>query len=330
MINELSEEQIAKLPKYRDEWIRIGLSTEPLDFERAKNAAILAYQSAGLEAPKLFLRFRDPIEAAMAAAMLRDDQVRDQVRNQVRDQVRGQVSGQVRDQVWDQVEAQVEAQVRAQVFDEAKKGLNNDGASNIGWAGYAAWVSFFRDVCGWRGDTLSKFEISESLVKSCGWTWWHENVLAISDRPHIIKRDNEGRLHCETGPSIAYRDGWTLHHWHGVSIPPEWVNGKKPSAKEALHWANVEQRRAACEILGWQHILAELDAKVIDKDDDAEIGTLLEVNLPDSGPERFLSVRCGTGRQFALPVPREVDTALAANAWTYGLDKHSFKPEIRT
>jgi hypothetical protein len=108
------------------------------------------------------------------------------------------------------------------------------------------------------------------------------------------------------------------------------VTGKKPSAKEALHWANVEQRRAACEILGWQHILAELDAKVIDKDADAQIGTLLEVNLPDSGPERFLSVRCGTGRQFALPVPREVDTALAANAWTYGLDKLSFKPEIRT
>ena len=120
MINELSEEQIAKLPKYRDEWIRIGLSTEPLDFERAKNAAILAYQSAGLEAPKLFLRFRDPIEAAMAAAMLRDDQVRDQVRNQVRDQVRGQVSGQVRDQVWDQVMGQVSGQVWDQVMDQVR------------------------------------------------------------------------------------------------------------------------------------------------------------------------------------------------------------------
>jgi hypothetical protein len=279
---------------------------------------------------------RDQVRAQVWAQVRNQvwDQVRAQVRDQVRDQVWDQVRDQVRDQVWAQVRAQVGDQVWAQVRDQvgqaAKAGINNDGASNIGWAGYAAWCSYFRDVCGWRGDTLSKFEIFESLVKSCGWTWWHENVLAISDRPKTIKRDNEGRLHCENGPSIAYRDGWSLHHWHGVSIPPEWVTGKKPSAKEALHWANVEQRRAACEILGWQHILAELDAKVIDKDADAQIGTLLEVNLPDSGPERFLSVRCGTGRQFALPVPREVDTALAANAWTYGLDKLSFKPEIRT
>lgn len=304
-ITKLTPEQAAQIPGWVKKWVDIGLSTEPADFEAATEAALKAYALCNLKKPMVVLRMGSPYAAivggAMAWKMLRS-----------------------------LIPSQVEAQVRAQVFDEAKKGLNNDGASNIGWAGYAAWVSFFRDVCGWRGDTLSKFEISESLVKSCGWTWWHENVLAISDRPHIIKRDNEGRLHCETGPSIAYRDGWTLHHWHGVSIPPEWVNGKKPSAKEALHWANVEQRRAACEILGWQHILAELDAKVIDKDDDAEIGTLLEVNLPDSGPERFLSVRCGTGRQFALPVPREVDTALAANAWTYGLDKHSFKPEIRT
>jgi hypothetical protein len=108
------------------------------------------------------------------------------------------------------------------------------------------------------------------------------------------------------------------------------VEGKKPTPQAALQWPNVEQRRAACEILGWAQILSELDAKVINKDDDEHIGALLEVNLPDSGPERFLSVRCGTGRQFALPVPREIDTALAANAWTYGLDRLSFKPEVRT
>ena len=345
-INKLTPEQEADLSATRDKWLDIGLSTAPIDREASKAAVAKMYECAGLPAPNIFIFLDSPRQGAIAAVLLKDSklgaqvraqvwaQVRAQVRDQVWAQVGDQVGAQVWDQVWDQVGdqvwAQVGDQVGAQVGQAAKDGINNDGASNIGWAGYAAWVSFFRDVCGWRGDTLSKFEISETLVKSCGWTWWHENVLAISDRPKTIKRDNEGRLHCENGPSIAYRDGWSMHHWHGVSIPPEWVTGKKPSAKEALHWPNVEQRRAACEILGWQHILAELDAKVIDKDDDAQIGTLLEVNLPDSGPERFLSVRCGTGRQFALPVPREVDTALAANAWTYGLDKLSFKPEIRT
>jgi hypothetical protein len=56
----------------------------------------------------------------------------------------------------------------------------------------------------------------------------------------------------------------------------------------------------------------------------------LEATLPDSGKERFLQVRCGTGRDFCIPVPREMTTALQANAWTYGLDAINFKPEVRT
>ena len=185
---------------------------------------------------------------------------------------------------------------------------------------------------GWENETLDKFKIDEDLAKSCGWVWWHENVLAISDRPEVLRRDAQGRLHCEAGPSIAYRDGWSLYHWHGVSIPQEWVEGKPPAPSEALTWQNIEQRRAACEIVGWAKILKQLDAKVIDADSDAEIGTLLEVNLPDSGAERFLKVRCGTGREnIVLPVPREVRTALQANAWTYGIDDLKlFKPEVRT
>jgi hypothetical protein len=77
-------------------------------------------------------------------------------------------------------------------------------------------------------------------------------------------------------------------------------------------------------------VLEQLNARVIDTDDDEEIGQLLEAEIPESGPERFLRVRCGTGRTFVLPVPRECNTAHEANAWSYGLDAMSFKPEVRT
>ena len=80
----------------------------------------------------------------------------------------------------------------------------------------------------------------------------------------------------------------------------------------------------------WVNILKELDAKVIDEDGDPEIGTLLEADIPDSGKERFLQVRCGTGRDFVLPVPKTMRTAIEANAWTYGLDVKDFQPEVRT
>ena len=48
-------------------------------------------------------------------------------------------------------------------------------------------------------------------------------------------------------------------------------------------WPNIEQRRAACEIVGWNRILAELDAKSLDKHPDPQIGELVEVSLPDAG-----------------------------------------------
>jgi hypothetical protein len=183
---------------------------------------------------------------------------------------------------------------------------------------------------GWRDPILDRFEIDEALTQSCGWVWWHENILAISDRPTVIKRDDAGRLHCPNGPSIAYRDGWALHHWHGVSVPEEWVTGKPPAAQDALNWPNVEQRRAACEIVGWKSILAQLKARVVNADESPEIGSLLECEIPDSGKERFLQVRCGTGREFVLSVPRTMKTAREANAWTYGLSERDLSVEVRT
>jgi hypothetical protein len=60
------------------------------------------------------------------------------------------------------------------------------------------------------------------------------------------------------------------------------------------------------------------------------VGELIEVDIPDSGKERFLFVQCGTGREFALCVPPTMKTALEANAATYGLSAKDYQLEIRT
>jgi hypothetical protein len=75
-----------------------------------------------------------------------------------------------------------------------------------------------------------------------------------------------------------------------------------------------------------------LDATVVDEDGDPQIGTLVEVSLPGLPKRsRFLRVQCGTGREFAVGVPPEVKTALAAQAWMQGVKLEDFrKPEVRT
>ncbi len=163
------------------------------------------------------------------------------------------------------------------------------------------------------------------------WLYWiTPSAIICVEQPSLHISDD--RLHCADGPAVHWPGGEAYYFWRGVQVPEDWI--MRPNtleAKTALTWENVEQRRAACEIIGWAKVLAELGSKTIDDDGDPEIGKLVEVNIPDSGPERFLLVRCGTSRDFALPVPKDVETAIAAQAWTWGLDTETFKrPEVRT
>jgi hypothetical protein len=158
----------------------------------------------------------------------------------------------------------------------------------------------------------------------------HPKFCVVSERPLFIKQDARYLPHCADGPFTAYADGTELYYWHGVEVPKEWIlSPKTVDPTLAITHPNAEQRRALAEILGWKVVLDQIVAKVVDTDPDPEIGTLLEATVADE-PARFLRVRCGTGRDFVLPVPREMKTALEANAWTYGLKPAEYKPEVRT
>ena len=181
-------------------------------------------------------------------------------------------------------------------------------------------------------EEYSKLEGLIDLAHHCGWWSPYKNAVILQDRPSLIKFDDQNRLHNENGPSILYKDGFSVYSWHGTKVPEEWIENKESITPEmALTWDNVEQRRSACEILGWDRILKYLNPVSIDTDQDPQVGELLEVELPEMGKERFLRVQCGTGRTFAIPVHPEVTTAIQANSWTFGLDIDILRQlEIRT
>jgi len=139
-------------------------------------------------------------------------------------------------------------------------------------------------------------------------------------------------LHSETGAAILYPDGWGIHAWHGTRIPAEWIEKRDTlDPGTALTWRNIEQRRAVAEIIGWERVLQQLQVRTINKHKNPEIGTLLEVDLPDAPAQRFLRVRCPTGRVFALPMPSNCRTAIEAQALSYGVDEETIKQlEVRT
>jgi hypothetical protein len=168
------------------------------------------------------------------------------------------------------------------------------------------------------------------LAEHCGWWAPYQGCVILQDRPCKILFDDQKRLHCEDGPAIEYRDGLAVYSWHGVRVPREWITDKSLDAKTAIKWDNMEQRRAACEIVGWNNILNELNANSIDKNPNPFVGELLEVNIPDVGWEKFLRVKCGTSREFALPVPPDMERASQAQAWLNFTTEEMYLPQLRT
>ena len=284
---------------------------------------------------------RDAVVGAVGEAV--GDAVGDAVDNAVDNAVGEAVGDAVHSAVGDAVDNAVGEAVDnavGEAVDNAVRGVILKNWNNFlggqfwvgGWYWSNAYVTFLRDVCGLElNEKITKaMSAYEDINSSACWSYPSTGFTMVCERPTYIKRDEQGRLHSENSSSIKW-DGFELFHWHGVSIPEDWVTGKKPTTSEALNWQNLEQRRAACELVGWNNILAALNSNVIDKDDDPEIGTLLECDIPDSGKERFLQVQCGTKREFVLHVPKEMKTALESQAWMFQINVKDFiKPEVRT
>jgi hypothetical protein len=228
----------------------------------------------------------------------------------------------VGDSVRDSVGASVWASVRDSVWASVY------GQHDAGWL---AFYEFFRLVCGLT-DQTEKLKGLTALARSAGWAIPHANVCWVSERHQLLARNPEGRLHSLGGPAVLYPDGWAIYAVNGTRVPSEWIENKAGlDAKTALTWANIEQRRAAMEILGWDRVLQEVGARVVQKDRNPMIGTLLEADLPDAPKQKFLKVKCGTGREFCLCVPPEMKTAKEAQLWMYpGLSASDLKGIVRT
>lgn len=285
---ELTDKHREMFPDWVEKWTQIGMSTEPADFQTAKDAALKIYEIMGSNPPEVVMFATSPYDAVQKA--------------------------------------------HEACPDISKNNFVHCFFGGSFYASWASFVTFFRDNLDFTNDKIEDFKHFETLVLNCNMVLWHEQVCVIVDRPEVISFDEENRLHGENDAAIRYRDGWTVCAWHGTQIPRAWILDKENLAPEtALTWENVEQRRCAAEIIGWNNVLNQLDVKVIDEDGDPEVGRLVEVELPDIGRERFLQVLCGTGRTFALPVPPEMETAMEAQAWTWDMDLSEFQvPEIRT
>ena len=208
--------------------------------------------------------------------------------------------------------------------------LHLGGRWDTGWCAYA---SFFRDLRGELAGRALRRRIHEfAVAQSADWWWPHLDYVLVADPPVVVRTEHlagqPARLHCADGPALAWRDGWRLHFWHGTRVPA-WVV-EHPTVEAVHAEPNVEVRRCGIEALGWDTYIAEAGLRLVDEaPDPGNPGCELQLfDLPDrvwGTPTRVLLAvngsveRDGTRRRYGLPVPADVDTAVHAAAWTYGL-----------
>lgn len=297
-ITEITEEQASRFDEWVDKWTAIGLSTEPADFERAENAALKAYDLCGLERPVIVLRSRSPYEATVKGIM-----------------------------AWKKIQSGNTHDQPVDIStDEWSSGSSNYRGGSL-WASWCAYVSFMRDVMKWENPILEQFTIDEELTLSCGWIWWHESILVISDRPKSIHMDAKNNLHNENGPAILYRDGWGIYSWHGVTIPAEYVEDRSFITPERIRKErNAELKRVMLEIYGYDRWISEIGAKILHQD---TFGILYSIDHGDNlPPTRLVAVDDpSTSHRYFLKVHPDIKTARAAVASTFpGMDEASYCP----
>jgi hypothetical protein len=67
--DELTPEQEAAFPKFREKWIEIAKNTEPMDKQKSQEAAIQCYDLAGVSRPEFMVFLKSPFQLFYAAAL---------------------------------------------------------------------------------------------------------------------------------------------------------------------------------------------------------------------------------------------------------------------
>ena len=154
------------------------------------------------------------------------------------------------------------------------------------------------------------------LAQHCGWWAPYKGYVILQDRPCAIHRNEENRLHNESGMAVEYRDGWGVHALNGVRVP-DWLVETKSGDLDPHKLTNIDNAQVRAEFVrkvGIDRCWYKL-AQVVDKSGDYELG-LIEKKpylkmLNPSVPELW----------HVEGVHPSCDSVLSALRWRNGTDE---------
>jgi len=287
MKTKLTQQQEEYLPRFREEYLKIGLDTTPIDFDKAEQDIRELYKLEGMKPPKQFVRLSSPMMCELYINKIKNSSSKDQPTL-------------------------------------TYSGTWFNGQQDAYWI---AFYQFAREIGVNYDEKLSAgLDCWLKIMRSCHWFYPYEEICIISDRPRVIHMRN-GRLHNEIGKSVEYSDGWGIYSLNGRPMPgwiidnPELITLEKITSEK-----NAEVRREMMRIYGWDRMRTEINAVLVDKHPDPFIGELWSWQDVDGVSIRVLKCQNGTVNPitgeydwYTLRVPTNTKTAVEANRWTYPL-----------
>lgn len=329
MLQDLTEDQLARIPEWIEKWTAIGLSTEPADWENAEKGIIGEYAVAGLAPPEI-VRVTSPLAGCSCIKALNNlnfpensvkKLVSTSIESSIEDSVRNSVSVSVWNSVLDSVLNSVRNSVERSVWHLVGDQLSGFSVSLLNLIGgqilssYVAWYTFFQDVCGVK---LNDAALARTLtVQSCHLWFPFKEIAIVSDRPRQIHLNDAGQSHCEDDMAIKWPDGWGVWAINGVIVDKQVVKAPESQTIQQIDdEENEEVRRVRIERFGWQRYLTETNAKVID----SRVNDLEQTKEYLMRRDSMVVLLChcpSTARVYAMEVPTDVKTCDAAQSWLW-------------
>ena len=188
MISKLTQEQESKVPEYLNYWLSVGLRTELIDRERAKESIDFLYTKIlKMDKPKQYLFLDSPM--ACQIFLNGSNQLENQLRNQLGNQLgnqKMQITYETRTN-WTQYYYWHYSFVLNELFPEKKKG-------------FSLFLEYLEHSKHYHHIYLSP------------------DVAVFSDFPKTIAVNSKGELDNAQGKALEYRDGYGFYASNGITV----------------------------------------------------------------------------------------------------------------
>lgn len=273
MLGKLTKEQEAIMLQTRDEWINLFFdnvkSQKGIDRPMFEDGIKWLYNDL-LNKPTPKVVYCDSwLSCLLTIAILKDKK---HVWASVGDSVRDSIWASVGDSVWD-------------LFNEYSSYID---LSNYGWISF---YDFFEKI-----NILDNFEFKQykKIIKSGVFqAYEYENFVFAVQPPISISKDERGRLHSVSEPSVIFRDKSEYYYIHGVNIQYplfDKLSQNKYSFDDFVSENNEEIKAAALSFIEERHgnealfrfissNLKEIDSYTDKKNEGYLVGTTKGMNI---------------------------------------------------